>query len=142
MHDSENKNVTDPQQIYEIIWEYFKGQFYKKDAEIVERFVGEARRLRRPITKQEVIKVLQKMANNKAAGKDGISVELLKYAPDVVFEKIAEFLNIFEIHEDINTGTSVLVPLQKPPPKAKGPVKNLRPINLLLSSGRYCPKSH
>ena len=29
-------------------------------------------------------------------------------------------------------GTSVLVPLQKPPPKAKGPVKNLRPINLLL----------
>ena len=85
MHDSENKNVTDPQQIYEIIREYFKGQFYKKDAEIVERFVGEARRLRRPITKQEVIKVLQKMANNEAAGKDGISVELLKYAPDVVF---------------------------------------------------------
>ena len=74
------------------------------------------------------------MANNKAAGKDGIAVELLKYAPDVVFEKIAEFLNnIFEIHEDIITGTSVLVPLQKPPPKAKGPVKNLRPINLLLT---------
>ena len=136
MHDSENKNVTDPQQIYEIIWEYFKGQFYKKDAEIVERFVGEARRLRRPITKQEVIKVLQKMANNEAAGKDGISVELLKYAPDVVFEKIAEFLNIF-----MNTGTSVLVPLQKPPPKAKN-VKNLRPINLLLViSGSYYPKS-
>ena len=44
------------------------------------------------------------MANNKAAGKDTVSVELLKYAPDIVFERIAEFLNnIFEIHEDINT---------------------------------------
>ena len=25
----------------------------------------------------------------------------------------------------------MLIPLQKPPPKPKGPVKNLRPINLL-----------
>ena len=133
MHDKENRNVTDPQQIYEIVREYFKGQFSKEDIEPIVRFVGDARRLRRPISKQEVIKALQKMANNKAAGKDNISVEMLKYAPDIVFEKIAQYLNnIFELHEDITTGTSVLVPLQKPPPKAKGPVKNLRPINLLL----------
>ena len=133
VHDSENKNVTNPQQIYEIIREHFKGQFYKGEVENIVRFVGEARRLEIRITKQEVKKAIHKMANGKAAGKDNISVELLKYAPEIVYEKIAKFLNdIFELHKDINTGTSVLVPLQKPPPKAKGPVKNLRPINLLL----------
>ena len=133
VHDSENKNVTNPQQIYEIIREHFKGQFYKGEVENIVRFVGEARRLEMRITKQEVKKAIHKMANGKAAGKDNISVELLKYAPEIVYEKIAKFLNdIFELHKDINTGTSVLVPLQKPPPKAKGPVKNLRPINLLL----------
>ena len=50
-----------------------------------------------------------------------------------MFEKIAQFLNgIFEYHNNINTGSGLLVPLQKPPPKKKGPVKNLRPVNLLL----------
>ena len=132
VHDKENKNVTDPEQMYEIINEHFKKQFYDENAEMIERFIGEARRLNRPITKQEVIKAIQKMANNKAAGKDNISVELLKYAPDIVIEKITQFLNeIFEIHQNIDTGASELVPLQKPPPKKKGPVKNLRPINLL-----------
>ena len=133
VHDKENKNVTDPQQIYEIVTDHFKKQFYDENAELIERFAGEARRLNRPITKEEVIKAVKKMANGKAAGKDNISVELLKYAPEIVFEKIATFLNeLFEKHKDINTGTSELVPLQKPPPKKKGPVKNLRPINLLL----------
>ena len=38
---------------------------------------------------------------------------------------------MFEKHEDIHVGEGVLVPLQKPKPKAVGPVKNLRPITLL-----------
>ena len=133
VHDKDNKCITDPQQLYDIITEYFQQQFYKEGNENVERFIGPARRLNRPITKHEVIKAIQKMANNKAAGKDNIAVEMLKYAPDIVFQKIADFLNgLFEKHEDIDTGASVLVPLQKPPPKKKGPIKNLRPINLLL----------
>ena len=133
VHDKENKNVSDPQQMYEIVTDHFKKQFYDENAELIERFGGETRRLNKPITKQEVSKAIWKMANNKAAGKDNISVELLKYAPDIVHEKIKTFLNnLFEFHQDIKTGTSELVPLQKPPPKKKGPVKNLRPINLLL----------
>ena len=133
VHDKENKCVTDPEEMYEIITEYFRRQFFNEGVDEVERFKGRARRLNRPITKHEVIKAIQHMANNKAAGKDSISVEMLKYAPDIVFEKIACHLNnIFELHEDIDTGAAVLVPLQKPPPKKKGPVKNLRPINLLL----------
>lgn len=52
VHDQENKNVTDPQQIYEIVTEHFKKQLYDENAELIERFVGEARRLNRPITKE------------------------------------------------------------------------------------------
>ena len=45
---------------------------------------------------------------------------------------IAQYLNnMFEHNIDINTGDGELVPLPKPPPKEKGPVENLRPINLL-----------
>ena len=133
VHDSEGKNVTNPQELYEIVAEYFKQQFFDEGTEEVKRFVGEPRRLNRIITKQEVIKAITTMANRKAAGKDNLAVEILKYAPDIVFEKIAEFLNrIFEKQEDVDTGSGILVPLQKPPPKTKGPVKNLRPVNLLL----------
>ena len=103
VHDKDNKCITEPQQLYETITEYFKQQFYNERNENVERFTGPRKRLNRPITKEEVIRAIQKMANNKAAGKDNIAVEMLKYAPDIVFEKIAQFLNnIFELHEDID----------------------------------------
>ena len=39
--------------------------------------------------------------------------------------------NIFEKNSKINVGEGILVPVQKPWPKPKGPVKNLRPITLL-----------
>ena len=62
-----------------------------------------------------------------------IPMELVKYAPQNAHNKIATMLNnIFEKHIDIDTGSADLIPLQKPPPKKNGPVKNLRPINLLL----------
>ena len=70
------------------------------------------------------------MSNNKAYVK--IPIEVIKYAPNSVHNKTAEVLNnIFEKQQDIDTGNGNLVPLQKPPSKTKGPVKNLRPINLL-----------
>ena len=72
VHDKENKNVSDPQQMYEIVTDHFKKQFYDENAELIERFGGEARRLNKPITKQEVSKAIWKMANNKAAGKDNM----------------------------------------------------------------------
>ena len=51
---------------------------------------------------------------------------MLESTSDIIFEMIAQHLyNIFELHENITTGTSVLVPLQKPPPKAKGPVNKV-----------------
>ena len=72
------------------------------------------------------------MANNKAPGKDNINVELLKYAPEKMYEEIANIMNgIYERKDtSIKLGTGILLPIPKPK-KTQGPVKNLRPITLL-----------
>ena len=72
------------------------------------------------------------MSNNKATGEDKIPVELIKYSPPSLIAEITKILNnVFEnAHDTINVGISILLPLQKPN-KPIGPLKNLRPINLL-----------
>ncbi len=133
IHNEEGKTVTNPKEIYKIINQHFKNQFNKDNTEQVQRFIEPPRPLKNPISSGEIATATRKMTNNRAPGKDNISVELLKYAPDNVHRCIAEIMNsIFENHKDIDTGTGILVPLQKPPPKKKGPVKNLRPVTLLL----------
>ena len=116
--------------MYDTVKVHFHKQFFKEDHEDVVRFIGQPRPLNRPITATEVMKAGAGMANGKAS--NGLFVELLKYASHKVHGKVAMVLNnIFSKHEDVDTGSSLLIPLQKPPPKKKGPVKNLRPINLL-----------
>ena len=72
------------------------------------------------------------MANNKAPAKDNINVKLLKYAPEEMYEEIANIMNgIYERNDtSIKLGTGILLPIPKPK-KTQGPVKNLRPITLL-----------
>jgi hypothetical protein len=130
VHDKEGKNVTSPDQVYKVIEEHFKKHFYKENEPEIERFIGQPKPLRRPVTSQEIYKVVKTMSNNKAYVK--IPVELIKYSPASIYDKTSNIINnIFEKHTDVKTGNSDLVALQKPPPKKKGPVKNLRPINLL-----------
>ena len=130
VHDKEGKCVTQPQQLYQVIKEHFHKQFFKEDQEDVQRFIGPPRPLNRPISSTEVSKAASAMSNGKAA--NGIPVEIIKYGSTKLHNKISATLNnLFSKHQDINTGASKLIPLQKPPPKKKGPVKNLRPINLL-----------
>ncbi len=130
VHDKEGKNATTPGQVYKIVTEHFKNVFYKEGESFIERHTGPPKPLNKPISGSEITKTTNTMSNNK--GYVNIPMELVKYAPPSAHNKIAEILNnVFEKHIDVDTGSAALVPLQKPPPKKKGPVKNLRPINLL-----------
>ena len=65
-------------------------------------------------------------------GDDGIQLELIKYGPDLLLEEIANNLNyVLETHStEIQFGQSIRLPILKPK-KIPGPVKHLRPLNLL-----------
>ena len=58
---------------------------------------------------------MKKIANNKATEKVNVSVKLVKNAPGTVYKKGTTFQNnLFGFHEDIESGTLILVLLQKP----------------------------
>ena len=131
IYDDKKRCVTERQSIYNIVEKHFKSHFNKEGIETIPKFIQPASRLRRRITAQEVKKVIQAMSNNKAAGKDRIPVELLKYACEELYEELAEILNgILETNDDdFKLGTGILIPLPKPK-QPRGPVKKLRPIIL------------
>ena len=114
---------------------YFKNTFWKEKNESIKAFEGKQRPLNVPISKDEVEKAIRKLKNNKASGEDRITGKLIKYALDIVKEKLGHTCNkIFENHcDEINKGQSNLLTPQKPN-KEKEPLKNLRPINLLNTS--------
>ena len=71
------------------------------------------------------------MNNNRSAGYDTITTELIKYDPEILQSIIKTTLNnCFEQHKQIDIGKGILIALQKPG-KPKGPVKNLRQVILL-----------
>ena len=115
---------------------YFKNKFWKEENERIKAFEGEQRPLNVPISKDEAEKVVKKL-KNKASGEDRITAKLIHYAPDIVKEKLCNtyiYNKMFENHcDEINIGKSNLLQLQKRN-KDKGPLKNLKPINLLNTS--------
>ena len=131
VHDKEGKSVTNKQTMYSIINQHFKEHLQKPDIEPIQPFKEHIpKKLNNPITRTEVTKATNKMSNNKAYW--DIPVELVKYADVNLHDEIANTLNnIFEEHNDTDLGEGRLIPLQKPKPKPKGPVINLRPITLL-----------
>ena len=135
VHNKKGEVIMNKVDKYTTVKNYFRNKFWNDDNETIDPFEGEQRPLNVPISKDEVEKAVKKIKNNKAAGEDKITGELIKYAPDIVKEKLSETYNkIFENHcDEINIGKSNLLPLQKPN-KEKGPLKNLRPINLLNTS--------
>ena len=96
---------------------------------------GKQRPLNVAISKDEVEKTVRKLKNNKASGEARITGELIKHAPGIVKDKSCNAYNkMFENHcDEINVGKSNLLPLQKPNTE-RGPLKDLRPINLLNTS--------
>ena len=83
-------------------------------------------------TSSEIRKAVWTLKNNISPGMDQINVELIKYSPEVVYEKIADiYNNIAAIGKHANEIThGTLRALQKPG-KPKGPTSNFRPIILL-----------
>ena len=132
VHDKDGKNITNPNEIYRTVSNHFKNHFYDENVKKVSPFVGEPKTLRTAITVGEVTRAIKKLNNNRAAGPDGISAELVKHTPTEVHEFIRNILNdVLENHHELDFGRGILVALQKTG-KAKGPVKNLRPVILLL----------
>ena len=85
--------------------------------------------MKNPFTIKEIKNATLCLKNNKSPGNDGIKAEMLKYAPEIVFEEITNIFN-----QTANTGEypkelkqGIITALQKPG-KTKGPVENLRPI--------------
>ena len=86
-----------------------------------------------PFTKDEIEKAAKSLKNGKSVGIDNLTAEHIKYAPPIIHQNIANIFNDIAENgsapEELTTG--ILAPLQKPPPKKKGPRENLRPIMLL-----------
>ena len=119
-------------QMYSIIREHFFNHFCDESLPKIKPFLGTPRKLKNEITTKEVTQSINHMSNNRAAGHDRVSVEMIKYAPSQIHTEISKILNnVFECHtEIIEINKGILVPLPKPK-KTKGPVTHLRPINLL-----------
>ena len=131
VHDENKKFITKPSEIYKVVREHFKEHFYNKDVTSIKPYDGQARKLNKEMSLEEVTVGINKLNNNKASGIDNISAEVVKYGPVALHEAIKKLFNeAFEKEQELELGAGILVPLQKPG-KAKGPVANLRPVILL-----------
>ena len=133
VYDKEKKRITNKKEIHNIICEYFSSKFYSEEVDEIENYDRryENKPLNNSITGEEVDKYVSKMKNNKASGYDNISVEMVKYGK--IGNIISEVLNnVLEQKDKVDLGKSILNTIPKPK-KEIGPVKNLRPINLLIT---------
>ena len=89
--------------------------------------------MNKPFTQDEIRSSIKKLSNNRAPGFDNITCELIKYGTEELEAITSDILNnIFEKHNtEVEIGRGVLIALLKPK-KTKGPLKNLRPITLLI----------
>ena len=112
-----------------IIADFFKEQFFRNAKPLPDI---PPTPMRIPFTADEIKKAASKLKNNKSPGCDGIVAEMIKCAPDEIFERISTIYNNMsregDFPEEVILG--VLRALQKPG-KSKGPVQHLRPIILL-----------
>ena len=131
LYDKDGKHCTSVKQQVEIIIEVFKDTFVKPNQDEVKYY---------PPSKNiplfdagEISKATRKLNNGKSPGIDDLPGEMIKHAPQVIHEEIAEILSISVETEDylkvLREG--ILAPLQKPPKKEMERKNNLRPIILL-----------
>lgn len=112
--------TTEPSEQVKAIKQYFKEMFSKEDQQAISRIPP--KQMTSPFTGMEVQAAVNSLKNNKRAGIDNIKSEQLKYGPDLVYNSIADILNITAStgHYPEEIKQSILVPLHKPK-KKKGP---------------------
>ena len=131
-NNQSKKTVTAcPRQQVQIITNHFTNVFNKQDEPEIPR--AKPVKMKTPFSEEEVQIAIKSMKNNKSAGIDDVTSELIKYGPlNEISKRIAYLLNHVAEHgdtpEEIHKG--ILVPFQKPG-KPKGSCANLRPIILL-----------
>ena len=131
IEDTDEKLVTNPDDILDIVSAHFKGKFFDEQVAGIEPFLGDPRALNNPISPAEVRKSFNSLSNNKSPGEDGIHAELLKHGTSLLDNITADIFNLaFQKHENLNINEGILVAIQKPG-KRKGPPSHLRPITLL-----------
>ena len=115
----------------EIIAAHFKKQF-SKNTQVLNKIHSQPTAMNQQFTAEEIKSAIRSLRNNRSAGDDQIKAEMLKSAPDILPELLADiYNNISETGEHpLQLTLDIIMPLQKPG-KLKGPVQNLRPITLL-----------
>ena len=131
VHNEEGHVIATDEKKAEVVRDWFEDHFTGNEPPL-EPFVGVPRPLDTPISTEEVENAIRRLKNNRACGPDEVPNELLKYAGSNFSAAFSEIVNqCFETNTFIPAiGESILTPLQKPG-KPPGPVKNLRPLNLL-----------
>ena len=121
--------TADAQQQTSILKDYFQRQFHQ-NKETLPDIPPTPMRVR--FTANEIRNAVNKLRNNRRAGKDTVIAEFIKHAPEEIDEMIATILN-----EAAETGDTpkeliqgILCAIQKPGKKV-GPPEHLRPIILL-----------
>ena len=88
--------------------------------------------MKNPFKAEEIKEAVKKLKNNKSPGKDQITAEQIKNAPEILYRIIADMFNNVaktgEYPKEIIEG--LIIPIQKQG-KKKGEIENLRPITLL-----------
>ena len=75
VNDKAGRNVTETNEIYNVIRDHFKTHFSDPKEPKLEPFIGNPRPLKTPITKVEVAKSIHKLRNN-------ILMLMIKYHPN------------------------------------------------------------
>ena len=99
----------------EIIAAHFKKQF-SKNTQVLNKIHSQSTAMNQPFTAEEIKSAIRSLRNNRSAGDDQIKAEMLKSAPDILHQLLADIYdNISEKEQhppELTLG--IITPIQKP----------------------------
>ena len=120
--------------MYDIIRECFRAHFNDPKKSKLDSFVNNPRPLDTSLIKDEVVKSIHKLQNNRTTS---VPPETIKYAPHQLHDLKTVFLNnIFTKHNYMNVGPGFLDALKKPS-KPQEPTKSFHPLIFLIMLWKF-----